>query len=141
MKFIRLLILLSLVVTFFSADAQAFEHKFKRGLIFNNVPFTRETAGNHTNRFKPGERIYWLYMSRKPIKASFIGIQVVSASHKTGWLTVSGIVYTHDYRINKDNPYYFTDYLVIHSPGHYYMQVFDKNKLHTPLTVADFFVK
>ena len=118
-----------------------FGRHFHQGVIFNNVPFTQETAGNYTRTFNRGEKIYWLFMSKKPIKAQFIEVQVVSAVHKTGLTTISGIVYTHDYRIDKDNPHYYTDYFVIHTPGHYYMQVFDRNKLHKPLTIADFSVK
>jgi len=118
-----------------------FGKNFHTGIIFNNVPFTPETAQNYTKNFQRGEKIYWLFMSKKPIKAKYIGIQVVSTNHKTGWATVSGIVYSHDYRINKDSPHYYTDYFVIHSPGHYYMQIFDKNKLVKPITIADFYVK
>lgn len=119
----------------------AFGKHFHAGIIFNNVPFTPETAQNYTRNFQRGEKIYWLFMSKKPIKAKYIGIQVVSTNHKTGWATVSGIVYSHDYRINKDSPHYYTDYFVIHSPGHYYMQIFDKNNLVKPITIADFYVK
>lgn len=116
-------------------------NNFHTGIIFNKVPFTPETAGNYTRSFERGEKIYWLFMSKKPIKAEFIGVQVVSGTHKTGLTTISGIVYTHDYRINKDNPHYYTDYFVLHSPGHYYMQIFDKNKRFKPLVIADFFVR
>lgn len=118
-----------------------FGSHFHHGIIFNNVPFTPETAANYTKSFERGEKIYWLFMSKKPIKAEFIGVQVVSANHKTGFTTVSGIVYSHDYRINKDSPHYYTDYLVLHSPGHYYMQIFDKNKPFKPITLADFYVR
>lgn len=114
---------------------------FHYGIIFNDVPFTRESVANYKTSFQKGEKIYWLFMSKKPIKAEFIELQVVSATHKSGFTTLTGIVYSHDYRINKDNPHYYTDYVVIHSPGHYYMQIFDKNKLVKPLTIADFFVK
>lgn len=118
-----------------------FGSHFRYGIIFNNVPFTPETAGNYTTTFERGEKIYWLFMSKKPIKAEYISIQVIGATHKSGFTTLTGIVYSHDYRINKDNPHYYTDYFVIHSPGHYYMQIFDKNKPHKALTIADFAVK
>lgn len=115
--------------------------RFKAGIIFNDVPFNTATAGNFKKSFNKGKPIYWLFMSKKPIKANYIGIQVISATHKSGFMTISGIVYSHDYRINRDNPHFYTDYFVIHSPGHYYMQVFDKNQLIKPITVADFYVK
>ncbi len=114
---------------------------FSCGVIFNDVPFTEQTAADYKRSFHTGDKIYWLFMSKKPIKAQYIGIQVVAGSHKGGWATIAGVAYSHDYRINKDNPHYYTDYFVLHSPGHYYMQVFDKNKLLKPLTIADFYVK
>lgn len=137
----KFVILTIIALLFIELPVFARERRFTRGIIFNNVPFTPETAGNFTRNFNRGERIYWLYMSKKPIKAQFIEVQVVSTIHKIGWITTSGITYTHDYRINRDNPHYFTDYFVIHSPGHYYMQVFDKNNLLKPLTYADFYVR
>ena len=137
----KLLTVFFVVLSIIHLSAFAWEKRFRRGIIFNNVPFTKETAESYTRTFQRGERIYWLFMSKKPIDAQFIGVQVVSATHKGNGATISGIVYTHDYRINRDNPYYFTDYFVIHSPGHYYMQIFDKNYLVNPLVVADFFVK
>lgn len=115
--------------------------KFKTGVILNNVPFTRETAGNHSKRFQRGEKVYWLFMSKKPIKARFIKIQIVNVNHKTGIATVGNIVYTHEYKIDKNTPHYFTDYVVMHTPGHYYMQIFDMNQLYKPLVIADFFVR
>ena len=137
----RALILIFIFVFFNSSAYAFFKDHFSRGIIFNDVPFTAETAGNYKYSFLKGERIYWLFMSKKPIKAQFIGVQVVSANHKSGFTTISGVVYSHDYRINRDSPYYFTDYFVIHSPGHYYMQIFDKNNLLRPMTKADFYVR
>ncbi len=118
-----------------------FGRHFHYGIIFNDVPFNPATVENYKTTFKRSEPIYWLFMAKKPIKADFIEIQVISATHKTGYLTVTGIVYSHDYRIDKDNPHFYTDYFVIHSPGHYYMQIFDKNQLLKPLVAADFYVR
>ena len=134
------IILLLLLITVFTSGF-TIPKKFKYGIIFIKVPFTRETAGSYTRSFAKGERIYWLFMSNKPIKANFIKVQVVSATDKGPWNTLSGIVYTNEYRINKDSPHFFTDYVVMHTGGHYYMEIFDKNMLHKPLVVADFYVK
>ena len=135
----RLIVFLILIATFTSGFAMP--KKFKYGIIFNNVPFTRETAEGYGRYFKRGERIYWLFMSNKSIKANFIKVQIVSANDKGPWNTLTGIVYTNEDRINKDSPYFFTDYVVMHTGGHYYMEIFDKNMLHKPLVVADFYVR
>ena len=131
--------MLSSLILFFGI--LIFGKNFHQGIIFNDVQFNETTIGNYKRSFKTGEPIYWLFMSKKAIKAKFIEVQVVSASHKGGFITVTGIVYSHDYKIEGENNHYFTDYVVIHSPGHYYMQIFDKNQLIKPLTIADFYVK
>lgn len=118
-----------------------FEKRFKTGIIFNEQPFTKETANNYSRKFERGKKIYWLFMSKKDIKAQFIRVQVLRANHKTGFATISGIVYTHEYRINRDTPHYFTDYFVMHTPGHYYVQIFDMNQLYKPLVIGDFYVR
>ena len=140
--YLKVTILLFLAFTIiFTSGYKLKERKFTRGVIFNDVPFSPATAGNYKKSFLRGEPIYWLFMSKKKIEASFLGIQVVSAAHKSGFMTITGIVYSHDYRVNRDNPFYYTDYFVIHSPGHYYLQVFDKNQRIKPLAVGDFYVK
>lgn len=138
MKKIAIILLLAISVL---SSGYMVPKKFKHGIIFNDVPFTKETANNYSKRFQRGQRIYWLFMSNKAIKAKFIKVQIISASHKTGFATISGIVYTHDYKIDKNSPHYFTDYVVLHSPGHYYMQIFDHSQLFKPITIADFYVK
>ena len=115
--------------------------KFHHGIIFNDVPFTVETIGNYKTSFQKGEKIYWLFMSKKPIKAQYIEVQVLSANHKTGFTTISGIAYTHDYRINKDCPHYYTDYFVFYETGAYEMRAYSKDEPTKLLTTNYFYIK
>lgn len=133
-------LLLSLIIFIFTTGFK-FPYPFRCGIIFNKVPFTRETAETYTRVFNRGERIYWLFMSKRPIKAQFIKVQIFQVNDRGPWNTITGIVYTHDYRINIDSPHFFTDYVVLHSPGHYYMEIFDHNNLFRPMTTADFYVR
>ncbi|MGN1125178.1 MAG: hypothetical protein ACI4SM_03230 [Candidatus Gastranaerophilaceae bacterium] len=135
------LILVLIFLISLAVPARAFEIPFTKGIIFNSEPFTRESVGNYGRYFPRGDRIYWLFMSKRPIKANYIKIQIVKVTDKGPWNTVSDVVYTHDYKILKDSPYYFTDYFVLHSGGHYYMEIFDRSKLQRPMVVADFYVK
>ncbi|MBQ3311485.1 hypothetical protein IJG72_05345 [bacterium] len=135
------LILFFLII---SLLASGFTHtkKFKYGIIFNDEPFTLENAQTYKRSFKRNERIYWLFMSKKSLtKVPYIKIQVAQTNSKGPIRAITGISYTHEYRTNPNTPHYFTDYVVMHSAGHYYMEVFDKNNLLRPLVVADFFVK
>ncbi len=131
----RLLILFFIIISIFTSG-------FKYGILLNTVPFTRETAATYTRILKPNERIYWLFISKRPMKKiQFIKVQVFQVNDRGPWNTVTGIVYTHDYRLNIDSPYFYTDYFVLQHTGHFYMEVFDKNKLLKPLAVIDFYVK
>ncbi len=115
--------------------------RFKYGIVFNKNPFTPYNSADLSRVFAPQQRIYWLFMSKHNIKTEFIKVQIVTGTDKGPYQTFSGIVYTHEYKINKDSPHFFTDYVVLHSKGHYYMEIFDKNNLHKPLAVADFYVR
>jgi len=45
-----------------------------------------------------------------------------------------------DYKLMKDEVYYYTNYVVIHSKGKYLMQVFPIDRLEKPLAFAFFVV-
>ena len=48
------------------------------------------------------------------------------------------IVYSNDFRLNKDQIYYYNDYIVIHEAGTYCMAVYNKNSMERPLMIGDF---
>lgn len=130
-----------LIFISFLTSSYIFEPKFKAGIIFNREPFNKATIDNYDVEFYPHERIYWLLMSKKPLKAKFIKLQILSSNNKSGFTTFEGVAYTHIYRLNSDSPYYFTDYFVMQNKGHYYVQIFDLNDMQRPITRADFWIK
>lgn len=134
-------IIIFFVFLSFITSGYIFEPKFKAGIIFSREPFNKATIDNYRVDFYPHERIYWLLMSKKPLKAKFIKLQILNSNSKSGFTTFEGVAYTHIYRLNSDSPYYFTDYFVMQTKGHYYVQIFDLNDLQRPITRADFWIK
>ena len=51
------------------------------------------------------------------------------------------LIYSNDFRLNKDQTYYYNDYIVINEAGDYTMAIYARDDLDNPLTTADFRVK
>jgi hypothetical protein len=107
-------------------------------ILFNKEPITKETVLNTTKHFNKGERIYFLFISEKPIVAKQVRVQVMKYGDDGAGPT--DLVYAKDYKIHQDNYFYFTDYMVITIPGHYFMQIFARDWLSDPLVNNDFYV-
>ena len=67
-------IIIFFVFLSFITSGYIFERKFKAGIIFNREPFNKATIDKYQLEFYPNERIYWLLMSKKPLKAKFIKV-------------------------------------------------------------------
>ncbi len=109
-------------------------------VCFNNRPITGETILQPVSTFKSGEKIYYMFFSKKRLKNDFIRVQVF----KTGDNIAHGgyeMARVKDYRLMKDEVYYQTDYFVLHQPGRYILQVYDPQKLNLPLANGEFLVK
>ncbi len=113
--------------------------KRKPGILFNSEPITRENLMKASRSFEAGKPIYYLFYSPKEIKSEFIRVQV----GKTGDNVPKGgynVVWSCDYRIMKQNAYYYYNHFVLNQPGRYVMQVFDVNNLSIPITWNYFYV-
>ena len=109
------------------------------GILFNKEPITKHNVMNASRSFEAGKRIYYLFYTSKKINKEFIRVQVFKACDKTH---VGGyvIVRTNDYRIMKDNDYYYTNYFVLYEPGRYAMQIFSLDDLAKPMAWDYFYV-
>ncbi len=115
------------------------KEKKTAGILFNSEPITRENLLHASRNFESGSRIYYLFYTPKKIKSEFIRIQV----GKTGDNIPKGgytIVWSNDYRIMKQNMYYYYNHFTLRIPGRYVMQVFDIDNLSEPLAWNYFFV-
>jgi hypothetical protein len=79
-------------------------------------------------------------MTEESLKTEDIRIKIFQ--RKTDANNAYGaIVYSNDFRLKKGEVNYFTDYLVMHTPGTYIMHVYKKDCLWKADAVADFRVE
>ena len=134
-KYLTILIFLVLSAGIFTGCGD----KKTAGILFNNEPITRENLKHASRSFEAGKRIYYLFYSPKKINAEFIRVQVgktVDTAPKGGY----NVVWSNDYRIMKQNVFYYYDNFTLYLPGRYVMQVFDVNNLSEPLAWNYFYV-
>lgn len=108
-------------------------------ILFNSNPITKETVLQNDVNFIVGQKIYYLFITEKQLPSTTIRVELRKKDEKTEFWGVK-IVYGNDYRLYKDQLYYFNDYIVLHEAGHYYMLVYLRNNMDKPLAVADFYV-
>ncbi len=109
-------------------------------ICFNNRPITEETVLNPVSEFNSGEKIYYLFFSKKPLENDYIRIQVF----KQGDSIQRGgyeMVRVKDYRLMKDEFFYQTDYFILYEPGRYIMQIYNPQNLNIPLASGEFRIK
>ena len=112
-----------------------------RGLILlNNSPVTQSNALSSQKVFRTGEKVYYLFIAPKKIQNEYIRVQAFSLTDKysSGGIDV---VRTKDFRLNKDERYYYTDYFTFWEKGRYGIQVFSHDDFKKPLAVSEFFIQ
>ncbi|MCD8377391.1 MAG: hypothetical protein LUB59_01235 [Candidatus Gastranaerophilales bacterium] len=135
-KYIKLLVLFLLLLVCTSGC----KDKEKPGILFSKEPITIHNVMNASRNFEVGQKIYYLFYTPDKIKSEFIRVQVFKAGDNVPRGGYS-IVWTGDYRIMKQNMYYYYNNFVLHSAGRYVMQVFDVDNLGQPLAWNFFYVK
>lgn len=114
---------------------------YDRGIIlFNTEPITKENALMDEINFKAGSRVYYLFIAPKRMENKYIRVQVFKMVENAPW-GGNEVVRTKDFRLMKDQRYYYSDYFTFHTPGKYVMQVFSIDDLQHPLAVDFFFVR
>lgn len=108
-------------------------------LLFNHSPITKDTVENNSREFAAGERIYYIFLTKKPLKSDIIQIKVMKMDEK-GDYAPTKLIFANRYIMTKDEVNYFTNYVVFHDPGYYSMFVFSDELPH-PLAIEPFRVK
>ena len=114
--------------------------KPKTMIIFNNEPITKTNLLDNSSEFQMGKKIYYLFITEKPLKTDAIRVRVMKRDSKA-LNEITKMVYSNDYRLYKDQIYYYNDYVVMHDVGEYCMVIFSKMDLRRPLAIGDFKVK
>ena len=111
--------------------------KPKAIILFNKYPITKENLLNNATEFKVDKRIYYILMIEKPLDSEFVRVRVFKRDKKADF-RLTKMVYSDDVKLRKEGLYYYTDYLVMHEAGNYYMMIYALNALDRPLAMADF---
>lgn len=133
----KLLTVLSILFLAFISSAC---HRPDTIILFNKYPITKDNLLENSSEFVAGKRIYYIFISEKPLETDSIRVRILKRDDKANYEAIK-LVYSNDFRLNKDQIYYYTDYIVMNETGYYCMLVYPTNKLDTPLIKADFRVK
>lgn len=108
-------------------------------ILFNNHPFTSETMTYSTNVFAPGEKIYYLVTTPKPVETKRLLIQIykMGSKERLGY----DLVWGKQVKIRDEQIYYYTDYIVLTEKGAYCMNVYSKDNPTKLLTSNEFYIK
>lgn len=132
-KWIKYFVLFTCVLFLFTACG-----KTKTIILFNKDPITRANFLDNATQFTKGTRIYYLFITQKPINTEFIRVRIFKREDK-GEMTVSSkICYSNDFRLSKDQVYYYNDYIVMNETGSYQMAIYLLNSLKYPIAVSEF---
>ena len=106
-------------------------------ILFNHYPITPDNFLDNATSFKAGQRIYFLYATKKNLETEDIRVRIYELKVKAKY-AIGSMVYSNDFRLKPGEINYFTDYIVMHKPGNYLMMVFKKDYLWKPDAEADF---
>lgn len=112
-------------------------NKKKAMILFNNNPITKQNLLENATEFVKNERFYYIFISEKPIPSDMVRVRVLKRDPKANYQPIK-LVYSNDYKLRKDQVYYYDSYLNINDAGEFCMVVYSLYNLQTPLAVADF---
>lgn len=137
-KAIKLLLVMTVAIA--SVFALTACHKPNTIILFNKYPITKDNLLDNSSEFVMGKRIYYIFITEKPLETDTIRVRILKREEKVNFEPVK-LVYSNDFRLSKDQVYYYNDYIVINEAGYYCMLVYATNKLDSPLIKADFQVR
>ncbi len=107
----------------------------KYSVVMDNKPITQDSMKNPKYHFSAGNRVYFGVLAKKTFRDDVIQYQVLHQSDK---VHLGGIKIVYSKRAALEYEDFYTDYFVPREAGKYFIQIFELNNLHTPITGADF---
>lgn len=132
--------LVTLIFLIFIAFTLSGCHKPRTIILFNRYPITKDNFLNNSTKFEADKRIYYIFITEKLLDSDLIRVRILKRDASAN-NEVTGLVYSNDFRMKKDQIYYYTDYIVLRESGNYCMAIYPRNKMDRPIAVADFQVK
>lgn len=115
-------------------------NKPKTLILFNNEPITKENLLSNSTQFVAGKKIHYLFITEKKLTSNLIRVRVLKKEGKVNIQPIN-VISSNDYRLNKDQLFYYSDYIVLNTAGDYCMVIYTLDALDKPLVMADFRVK
>lgn len=112
-------------------------NKQKAMILFNQNPITKQNLLDNATEFTRGKRFHYIFITEKPLKTNIIRVRVLKRDEKADSYPTK-LVYSNDFKLRKDQVYYYNDYLVLNDSGAYCMMVYASDNLRAPLATADF---
>ena len=135
MKIAKLFFLFALVLLLAGCSSH------EQGLIlFNSVPITQNNITHDQKVFRTNSKVYYIFLAPKKMTNDLIRVQVSKMTDKAP-LGGYEVVRTNDYRLMKDERYYYTNSYTFYETGRYLIQVFSHSDFARPLAYNDFYVK
>ena len=108
-------------------------------ILFNKYPFSEKTMSETTNVFHPGDRIYYLVTTPKPVETNKLLVQVykLGSNERLGYELMWGKMV----KIRNEQVYYYTDYFTLNQTGAYVMNVYSKDYPTKMLTTNNFYIR
>ena len=131
----KLLILICLISVLFVTSCA----KNKGIILFNSVPITQNNILHDEKNFREGSRVYFIYLAPEKMQNEFIRVQIFKMTDKAEYGGYD-VVRTKDYRLKKNERYYYTDYFTLWEKGKYVMQVFSHSDFTRPIGINFFYV-
>ena len=136
MKIIKLFFLLISVLFCFTGCS---DHEL--GLILlNSVPITQNNITHDQKIFRTNSKVYYIFIAPKKMTNDLIRVQVSKMTDKAP-LGGYEVIRTNDYRLMRDERYYYTNSYTFYEKGRYLIQVFSHDDFARPLAYNDFYVK
>jgi len=105
-------------------------------LLFNHNPITKETITNYSREFQAGEKIYYIFVTKKPLVSDIIQVKIMKMDEKVNYAPTK-LAFADRYRLSKGQMNYYTDYVVFHEAGYYSMFIYSDEIPH-PLAIEPF---
>lgn len=108
-------------------------------ILFNKYPFSEQTMKETTNVFQPGDKIYYLITTPKPVETNKLLVQVykLGSNERLGYELMWGKMV----KIRNEQVYYYTDYFTLNQTGAYVMNVYSKDYPTKMLTTNNFYIR
>ena len=76
-------------------------------------------------------------MTEKPVESEIIRVRIYKKAGTPVSMPVT-LVYSNDFKLQKEQVYYYNDYMVFYQPGEYFMLIYERDDMRKPMARNSF---